>query len=74
MKKYFSVKKLEELVNPHDLHDVLGSLMENGLVEEYTCEYNQDTIEIVIPKSVEIRELMAGFQAVVESGRKGNVH
>lgn len=74
MKKLFSINKLEALVSPADLHDVLGSLMENGLVEEYSCEYNDDTIEITIPKNVEIREVMAGFQAVIESGRKGSVH
>lgn len=76
MKKRFSVSKLEDLVEPHDLHDVLGSLMDNGLVEEYNCDYNTDTIEIIIPKDVEIREVMAGFQEIVESGRKpkGEMH
>lgn len=74
MKKHFSLSKLKELVEPHNLHDVLSSLIDNGLVEEYTCEYKEDTIEIIIPKSVEIRELMSGFQTIVESGKKGNIH
>lgn len=74
MKKLFSISKLSELVQPHDLHDVLLTLMENDLVDEYGCDYNTDTIEITIPKDVEIREVMAGFQEIVESTRKGNIH
>jgi hypothetical protein len=74
MKKTFSLKKLQELVEPHDLHDVLVSLMENGLVEEYTCEYSEDYIELIIPKDVEIREVMLGFQDIAESGRKKVLH
>ncbi len=76
MKKLFSFNKLQELVKPYDLHDVLITLMENNLIEEYSVEYLDDTIELVIPKDVEIREVMAGFQNVVESGRKskGDIH
>jgi len=76
VKKLFSFNKLQELVKPYDLHDVLITLMENNLIEEYSVEYLDDTIELVIPKDVEIREVMAGFQNVVESGRKskGDIH
>lgn len=74
MKKLFSIAKLQALVEPYDLSEVLCSLMDNGLVEEFTMSYNDDDVEIVIPKNVEIREVMAGFQEIVESGRKGSVH
>lgn len=74
MKKYFELSKLAAIVAPEALRDVLDSLKDNGLVEEYAFDYNNNEVEIIIPKNVEIAEVMTGFQTIVESGRKGSIH
>ena len=70
MTKYFKASKLEELIHPYDLNDVMSSLVENGLVESYERDYEDDEIAITVPKDVEIREIMATFEMYVEDGRK----
>lgn len=74
MKKIFSVSKLKEIVHPDNLEDVLKVLKEGGLVEEWDMNYLGDMVEISIPKNVEIREVMIGFEKVIEDGKKRRMH
>ena len=74
MTKYFTASKLEEIVKPYDLNDILESLMDNGMIESYEFDYLNDEISITIPLGVEIKDIMAEFSAYVDPGRKRNEH
>lgn len=74
MKKLFVTSKLEAVVAPDSLFDVLTVLAKNGLIEGYDVDFTKDELEITIPKNVEIKEVMSGFQNVVENGKKRGQH
>lgn len=70
MKVQFSIEELEKSIYPDNLLDTLKSLMDNKLIEGYLVDYRNGTILIEVPKDVEVREIMAGFEENSESGRK----
>lgn len=74
MTKTFIASKLADTIAPYDLTDVLESLMQNGLVESWEWSYMDDEITITIPQDVEIKEVMAGFQELVEPTKKRSEH
>ena len=70
MKKVFTASKLAAIVAPTDLIDVLDSLLDNGLLEEYYYDFELDEVQVNIPKDVEIKEVMAGFQESMIDNQK----
>lgn len=73
MKVQFSIEELENSIYPDNLLDTLKSLMDNKLIEGYLVDYRNGTILIEVPKDVEVKEIMAGFNTV-EPGGKRNGH
>lgn len=75
MIKRFIASHLQHVVLPYGLEDVLKTLQDNGLVAEFSIDYGKDEVEVIIPRDVQIREVMTGFQEIIESGRRrGNEH
>lgn len=70
MKTRFKLEELENLVYPESLVDVLNSLSDNGMLEGYYIDFRLGDVIINIPKNIEIKEIMAGFQEYPEDGRK----
>lgn len=66
----FSIKALEDTVEPYDLIDVLDSLMENEYIEGYYFNWETDQVEIDVPRHVEIAEILQGFEELRESKSK----
>jgi len=73
MIKVFPIPEIEEIVAPAKVWDVLESLRVNGLLTRWTLDFNTNTATLEIPKGVEVREMMAGFQELpsVSHKRKG---
>lgn len=70
MKVQFSIEELENSIYPDNLLDTLQSLMDNKMIEGYLVDYRNGTILIEVPKDVEVREIMAGFETSATDGRK----
>lgn len=74
MKTQFKIEELEALIYPESLVDVLNSLSDNGMVEGYYIDFRSGDVFINIPKNIEVKEIMAGFQDSPGDGRKRSGH
>lgn len=69
--KLFSIKELEEVVEPYALLDVLNSLVFNMYLGGYSIDYSTDTVELQIPANVQIKEILDELSAP-RTGNKPN--
>lgn len=74
MKTQFRIEELEEIIYPDSLIDVLESLVLNGMIESYLIDYRGGDVFLSVPRDVEVKELIAGFQELPDSGRKSGGH
>jgi hypothetical protein len=69
----FLIKELEDVVAPHNLIDVLDSLVDNDYVESYGLDWETGEVVIDVPAHVEISEIFKGFEDLRESKPKRNL-
>lgn len=74
MTKIFDIKDLELIVEPHDLIDVLDSLVDNGYLDSYYFNWEIGEVEMEVSSSAQVENIMKGFDTYRTKKPKGDMN